>query len=61
MAQSAAPPIDITPATAAALPVRVVLPWAAFFGILMLVLLYFVGSEPSLSALGETSRFVGLA
>ncbi|MEU8520783.1 CbtB-domain containing protein [Streptomyces sp. NBC_01216] len=43
---SAAPP--------APLPVRAVLPWAVFAGILMLVALYFVGAEQ-----GATSVFAG--
>ncbi|MFI6285021.1 CbtB-domain containing protein [Streptomyces sp. NPDC051018] len=55
MAQSAAP----APAAAPALtPVslRAIAPWAAFFGLLMLVLLYFVGAEQGAVALvsGET-------
>ncbi len=36
------------------LPVRAVLPWAVFLGLLMLVLLYFVGAEQ-----GATSVFSG--
>jgi hypothetical protein len=36
------------------LPVRAVLPWAVFFGLLMLVLLYFIGAEQ-----GATSVFSG--
>lgn len=36
------------------LPVRALLPWAAFLGTLMLVLLYFVGAEQ-----GATSVFSG--
>ncbi|MFE2724882.1 CbtB-domain containing protein [Kitasatospora sp. NPDC059327] len=35
----------------APIPVRAVLPWAAFFGILMLVLLYFVGAEQGATSL----------
>ncbi|WP_329118702.1 CbtB domain-containing protein [Streptomyces sp. NBC_01353] len=38
----------------ASLPVRAVLPWAVFAGILMLVALYFVGAEQ-----GATSVFAG--
>ncbi|MEU8618136.1 CbtB-domain containing protein [Streptomyces sp. NPDC048623] len=36
------------------LPVRAVLPWALFAGVLMLVALYFVGAEQ-----GATSLFAG--
>ncbi|WP_299531751.1 CbtB-domain containing protein [uncultured Streptomyces sp.] len=52
MAQSAAPATGttaITPVSAKALA-----PWAVFVGILMLVLLYFVGAEQ-----GATSLFSG--
>ncbi|MGP3923278.1 MULTISPECIES: CbtB domain-containing protein [unclassified Streptomyces] len=45
MAQSAVAPAPVSPPALAPLPIRAVLPWAAFFGILMLVLLYFVGAE----------------
>ncbi|MFE3326432.1 CbtB domain-containing protein [Streptomyces sp. NPDC059176] len=47
MAQSAVTPsaIPVSPPTMVKLPIRVVAPWAAFFGLLMLVLLYFVGAE----------------
>ncbi|NBE51736.1 CbtB domain-containing protein [Streptomyces boluensis] len=46
MAQSTAAP-NPTPVTQAItpLPLRSVAPWAVFVGILMLVLLYFVGAE----------------
>jgi hypothetical protein len=57
MAQSIAPPstgADTTTAVPATLPVKAVLPWAVFFGLLMLVLLYFVGAEQ-----GATSVFSG--
>ncbi|MEU4264389.1 CbtB-domain containing protein [Streptomyces sp. NPDC025273] len=54
MAHSAAPttvaPV-ITPISA-----KAIAPWAAFFGILMLVLLYFVGAEQ-----GATAVFSGEA
>ncbi|MCQ1579725.1 CbtB domain-containing protein [Streptomyces parvus] len=49
MAQSAVPATgtsEITPISAKALA-----PWADFFGILMLVLLYFVGAEQGATAL----------
>ncbi|MFF0446649.1 CbtB-domain containing protein [Streptomyces sp. NPDC004609] len=55
MAQSAAP---VTAAAPALTPVslRAIAPWAVFFGLLMLVLLYFVGAEQGAVALlsGET-------
>ncbi|GGW67761.1 CbtB domain-containing protein [Streptomyces xantholiticus] len=38
----------------AALPVRTVLPWAVFVGLLALIALYFVGAEQ-----GATSVFAG--
>ncbi|POX51219.1 CbtB-domain containing protein [Streptomyces sp. Ru72] len=45
MAQSVAQSTT-TPTTAPAkLPIGAIVPWAVFFGILMLVLLYFVGAE----------------
>ena len=49
MAQSTAAPTPTTPALAP-LPVRALVPWAVFFGILMLVLLYFVGAEQGATA-----------
>ncbi|MFJ3620681.1 CbtB-domain containing protein [Streptomyces iakyrus] len=45
MAQSTAAPAPATLPVTAPLPVRAILPWAVFFGLLMLVLLYFVGTE----------------
>ncbi|MGC4971674.1 CbtB domain-containing protein [Streptomyces sp. DT199] len=45
MAQSTAAPAPTTLPAAAPLPLKAILPWAAFFGLLMLVLLYFVGAE----------------
>jgi hypothetical protein len=44
MAQSTAAPTPTTPVLTP-LPVRALVPWAVFFGVLMLVLLYFVGAE----------------
>ncbi|QHE74290.1 CbtB domain-containing protein [Rhodococcus sp. WAY2] len=35
----------LSPSTGAPIPIRDLLPWAVFFGVLMLVLLYFVGTE----------------
>ncbi|MEU4037299.1 MULTISPECIES: CbtB domain-containing protein [Streptomyces] len=45
MAQSVAQPTTVPTATPAKLPIGAIAPWAVFFGILMLVLLYFVGAE----------------
>ncbi|MGI5441160.1 CbtB domain-containing protein [Streptomyces shenzhenensis] len=45
MAQHVARPTATTPVVPATLPLRAIAPWAVFFGILMLVLLYFVGAE----------------
>ncbi|MEX1651786.1 CbtB-domain containing protein [Streptomyces pseudovenezuelae] len=49
MAQSTATPITTTQALAP-LPLRAIAPWAVFFGVLMLVLLYFVGAEQGATA-----------
>lgn len=54
MAQSAAAPIPLSPPAVPPLPIGAVLPWAVFFGILMLVMLYFVGTEQ-----GSLSVFAG--
>lgn len=57
MAQSAISPAPVPvsrPGELPRLPVREILPWAFFFGLLMLVLLYFVGTEQ-----GVTSVFAG--
>lgn len=54
MAQHVAQPTAPTPALPAKLPIGAIAPWAVFFGILMLVLLYFVGAEQ-----GATSVFSG--
>jgi hypothetical protein len=54
MAQSIAPPssgTDTTTAIPATLPVKAILPWAVFFGLLMLVLLYFIGAEQGATSL----------
>ncbi|MEU6083605.1 CbtB-domain containing protein [Streptomyces sp. NPDC047108] len=50
MAQSAVAPTPVQPPAVAPLPVRAILPWAAFVGVLMLVLLYFVGAEQGVFA-----------
>ncbi|MFG2330029.1 CbtB-domain containing protein [Streptomyces sp. NPDC048604] len=56
MAEAVAPAVSTNPSVAvpAALPVRAVLPWAVFGGLLMLIALYFVGAEQ-----GATSVFAG--
>ncbi|MCX4976792.1 MULTISPECIES: CbtB-domain containing protein [unclassified Streptomyces] len=51
MAQSTAAPAPVAPSAAAPLPIQAILPWAVFFGVLMLVLLYFVGAEQGATAL----------
>ncbi|MFE7778368.1 CbtB domain-containing protein [Streptomyces sp. NPDC057445] len=47
MAQSAITPLSSPAAVPAVVkfPLKAVAPWAVFFGLLMLVLLYFVGTE----------------
>ncbi|MEV6316516.1 CbtB-domain containing protein [Streptomyces sp. NPDC051776] len=50
MAQSAVAPTPLSPPAVAPLPIRAILPWAAFVGVLMLVLLYFVGAEQGVFA-----------
>ncbi|MFD3930790.1 CbtB-domain containing protein [Streptomyces sp. NPDC058614] len=50
MAQTVAPP-TATPALPAKLPIGAIAPWAVFFGVLMLVLLYFVGAEQGATSL----------
>ncbi|MFI7102143.1 CbtB-domain containing protein [Streptomyces sp. NPDC050161] len=54
MAQHVAQPTATPQAVPVKLPLKAVAPWAVFFGILMLVLLYFVGAEQ-----GATSVFSG--
>ncbi|EFL36535.1 conserved hypothetical protein [Streptomyces viridochromogenes DSM 40736] len=49
MAQSTAAPSSTTQ-TVTPLPLRTLAPWAVFFGVLMLVLLYFVGAEQGATA-----------
>ncbi|MDX3215307.1 CbtB-domain containing protein [Streptomyces sp. ME01-24h] len=51
MAQSAATPATAPSAAPVTLPIRAILPWAVFFGVLMLVLLYFVGAEQGATSL----------
>ncbi|WP_369173760.1 CbtB-domain containing protein [Streptomyces sp. R28] len=45
MAQSTAAPAPTTKVAVEPLPLKSIAPWAVFFGVLMLVLLYFVGAE----------------
>ncbi|KIF71509.1 cobalt transporter [Streptomyces sp. AcH 505] len=52
MAQSAAPTTGST--AVAPISLKAIAPWAVFFGVLMLFLLYFVGAEQ-----GATSVFSG--
>jgi hypothetical protein len=51
MAQSVAQPTVAPTAVPAKLPIGAIVPWAVFFGILMLVLLYFVGAEQGATSL----------
>ncbi|GAA3388873.1 CbtB domain-containing protein [Streptomyces roseoviridis] len=52
MAQATAQPSAV--ATPAVLPIKSILPWAVFFGALMLLALFFVGAEQ-----GATAIFAG--
>lgn len=45
MAHPTTAPVVLSPAVVTPIPVRAILPWIVFFGVLMLVLLYFVGTE----------------
>lgn len=57
MAQSVAQPtstptaVPAVPAVPTKLPIGAIAPWAVFFGILMLVLIYFVGAEQGATSL----------
>ena len=51
MAQSVAPPTTGSTAVPAKLPIGAIAPWAVFFGVLMLVMLYFVGAEQGATSL----------
>ncbi len=51
MAQSVAQPTSTLTAVPAKLPIGAIAPWAVFFGILMLVLIYFVGAEQGATSL----------
>ncbi|MEU5400426.1 CbtB domain-containing protein [Streptomyces sp. NPDC005963] len=50
MAQSAAPATTAAPAITP-ISLKAIAPWAAFVGVLMLVLLYFVGAEQGATSL----------
>ncbi|MES5820175.1 CbtB-domain containing protein [Streptomyces sp. RG80] len=51
MAQSVAQPTTSPTAVPAKLPIGAIAPWAVFFGVVMLVLLYFVGAEQGATSL----------
>ncbi|MDN3024228.1 CbtB-domain containing protein [Streptomyces sp. S.PB5] len=51
MAQTVAQPTTGTTAVPAKLPIGAIAPWAVFFGVLMLVMLYFVGAEQGATSL----------
>ena len=51
MAQSVVQPTVTPTAVPAKLPIGAIAPWAFFFGVLMLVLLYFVGAEQGATSL----------
>jgi hypothetical protein len=51
MAQSVAPPSAAPTAPPVKLPLRDIAPWAVFGGVLMLILLYFIGAEQGAVAL----------
>jgi hypothetical protein len=53
MAQAVATPVA-SPITPVAIPLRELMPWVLFGGVLLLALLYFVGAEE-----GATSLFSG--
>ncbi|MGY4985044.1 CbtB domain-containing protein [Streptomyces sp. G7(2002)] len=50
MAQTIAPPATGT-VTPAPIPLKAIAPWALFTGVLMLVLLYFIGAEQGATSL----------
>ncbi|RCH64395.1 CbtB-domain containing protein [Streptomyces sp. SDr-06] len=51
MAQYAVQPTSTPTTVPAKLPIGAIAPWAVFFGILMLVLLYFIGAEQGATSL----------
>ncbi|MFD7546110.1 CbtB-domain containing protein [Streptomyces sp. NPDC059578] len=51
MAQSVAQPTAAPTAPPATLPLKDIAPWAVFGGVLMLILLYFIGAEQGAVAL----------
>jgi hypothetical protein len=54
VADIAAAPVPVSQPILAPLPIKAILPWAVFFGLLMLLALYFVGADQ-----GATSVFGG--
>ncbi|MFG2293360.1 CbtB-domain containing protein [Streptomyces sp. NPDC048603] len=56
MAHSAVPATTESPVIVAPISLKALAPWAVFTGVLMLVLLYFVGAEQGATAVfeGET-------
>ena len=54
MADIAAAPVPVSPTIPAPLPIKAIMPWAVFFGLLMLLAVYFVGADQ-----GATSVFGG--
>ena len=51
MAVSAASPMPVQSPALPAIPVRELLPWALFTGVLALILLYFIGAEQGATSL----------
>jgi len=51
MAQSVAGILTPQPVSIPAIPIREILPWAIFGGLLMLVAIYFVGAEQGATSL----------
>jgi hypothetical protein len=51
MAQTVAQPTTGSTAVPAKLPIGAIAPWAVFVGVVMLVLLYFVGAEQGATSL----------
>jgi hypothetical protein len=51
MAQTVAQPTTGSTAIPAKLPIGAIAPWAVFVGVVMLVLLYFVGAEQGATSL----------
>ena len=51
MAVSAASPMPVQNPALPAIPIRELLPWALFTGVLALILLYFIGAEQGATSL----------